>query len=100
MHSLKSIRKLDFTKLLAYIVQISSIICIQRFNTFYSVALILWVFITGFTLNKKILKMASFILAIPAITAIYVTLLWANIESKLIITRKEFHRRVYFFFPT
>ncbi len=77
----QALKDLDWTGFLVYVLQILTIVCIQRYNTFYSLGLILWVFITGFTLKNKHLRNSILVLATPCLIAIYVTMIWYYIEN-------------------
>ena len=61
--------------------QITLIVLVQRYNTFWSLGLLAWVLLTGFTNNKNHLRALLLYLAFPCLMAIYGTLIYANLNS-------------------
>ncbi|KAL4512199.1 hypothetical protein ABPG72_005201 [Tetrahymena utriculariae] len=67
-----------------FILRLLQIVCIflvQRYFTYYSLGLMTWVLLTGFTMNHKFTIVTSFVFAIPSLVLIYVFIVFSNINN-------------------
>ncbi|EAR86334.2 transmembrane protein, putative (macronuclear) [Tetrahymena thermophila SB210] len=63
------------------ILQIVCIFLVQRYFTYYSLGLMTWVLLTGFTINHRFTIVTSFVFAIPSLVLIYVFTVFSNISN-------------------
>ncbi|EGR33221.1 hypothetical protein IMG5_058970 [Ichthyophthirius multifiliis] len=60
----------------ARFLQIASIFIVQRYPSFFSLYIILWIIFCGFTIQSKWVKISSLFISVPGIILNYVMLIW------------------------
>ncbi|KAL4474993.1 hypothetical protein ABPG74_001689 [Tetrahymena malaccensis] len=81
MKMLKFKRNFKSETFILRLLQIVCIFLVQRYFTYYSLGLMTWVLLTGFTINHKFTIATSFIFAIPSLVLIYVFTVFSNIDN-------------------
>ncbi|EGR26979.1 hypothetical protein IMG5_203780 [Ichthyophthirius multifiliis] len=65
--------------------QITTMILCQRYQSYYSLGLLLWILLTGLTINHNFTRISTLLMAIPSVFLTQIFLVFANLKDNQIV---------------